>query len=262
MNKFLAFFLLTSILFFGCPSGKELSTKSDVVNSAEDFEAVLSANAFQPEWFSGKAKADFVEKDNTQNFTAHFRMQKDSAIWLMLTGPLGIEGARVLFKPDSIHMLDKLNKKYIVQPYSFLDNFLPFSLGLKGVQQIILGSRLPFTAQEQTLTSDSTKIGLLERNQVLEIEHFVHPKNYAITRIRLKDRFQPLKANFTFDNYREVDGKSFAFDRRIKLIQEAEEMPEGPNILELVMQFSKVETEGPLKFPFTVSDKYERNKPK
>ena len=58
--------------------------------------------------FYGKAKADFSSERASGNVTVYIRMQKDSVIWISITGPLNIEGARVLITPDSVKIINKL----------------------------------------------------------------------------------------------------------------------------------------------------------
>ena len=43
---------------------------------------------------------------------AHFRMYKDSVIWISVTAIFGIEGLRAIITQDSVKILDKQNKCY------------------------------------------------------------------------------------------------------------------------------------------------------
>src|SRR5437762_7991355 len=52
--------------------------------------------------FSAKVKIDYEGKENSDQATAYIRIQKDSLIWISLTGALGIEGMRVLINQDSV----------------------------------------------------------------------------------------------------------------------------------------------------------------
>src|SRR6185369_15710464 len=58
--------------------------------------------------FYGKAKANYNSPQASGNATVYIKMRKDSVIWISVTGPLNIEGARVLVTPDSIKIINKL----------------------------------------------------------------------------------------------------------------------------------------------------------
>jgi len=61
--------------------------------------------------FSGKIDLDYEDGDgNDHNANAHLRMYKDSVIWVLLTGPLGIEGVRAYITKDSVKLLFKQDK--------------------------------------------------------------------------------------------------------------------------------------------------------
>ena len=52
-------------------------------------------------------------------------MRRDAVIQLSLT-KFGIEGARLVFTPDSITVLDRLNKRYLRTSYAELQQALQF----------------------------------------------------------------------------------------------------------------------------------------
>src|SRR5687768_4693811 len=140
MNRILFLFMVVICIFYSCHPSKKIQTvisRIDTVGVTETIpsdqakkDSVLFINnAYakirqnQVEFTTFNAKLDIDYEDNEgkkSDVNAHLRMYKDSLIWVSLTGPLGIEGLRVLIDRDSVRMLDKQNKIYTVRSIPFL----------------------------------------------------------------------------------------------------------------------------------------------
>lgn len=70
--------------------------------------------------FQAKVKVEYEGTNGGDQATANIRMQKDSVIWISLTGLLGIEGFRLLVNKDSVHLMNKLNKTVQHRSISYL----------------------------------------------------------------------------------------------------------------------------------------------
>ena len=58
------------------------------------------------------------------------------------TAVLGIEAARIYISRDSIKILDKLNKRYLTQSYSYFTRFSDVPLTLEVLQNLFVGNQI------------------------------------------------------------------------------------------------------------------------
>ena len=181
----------------------------------------------------------------------HLRMQQDSIVWAMFTGPLGIEGARLLANADTVQLLDKLNDQYIKKPFHYLGEILPIPVQLNQLVDMVMGNNFYLTSEETSFDIDSNSYYIEYKTPLLSIGYLISSNEYTITEMRLKDAFFQREAIFTFGDYKEVDGSMFAFHRDIQFI-------DGKNVINVTMDFNKVQVNEALTFPFKVSDKYEK----
>ena len=89
--------------------------------------------------FYGKAKANFNSPQASGNATVYIKMQKDSVIWISITGPLNIEGARILVTPDSVKIINKLEGSLQLSSIAHLQQITKLPLTFNDFQNIILG---------------------------------------------------------------------------------------------------------------------------
>jgi hypothetical protein len=93
--------------------------------------------------FSGKAKMHYEGNGNKNEFTANIRMKKDSVIWISITALGGIMPvARILLTPDSIRMINYLQKEATLMPMSDGVKLLPVPVDFSALQNMIIGNAL------------------------------------------------------------------------------------------------------------------------
>jgi Domain of unknown function (DUF4292) len=110
--------------------------------------ATIWLGMVQPIWknslvfntFGAKAKVHYESGDNSQDFTASFRVRKDSCIWVTITALGGmVQAARVLITPDSVFMINYLDKEISALPLSDVAKVLPVQVDFTSLQNLILG---------------------------------------------------------------------------------------------------------------------------
>ena len=67
------------------------------------------------------------------------KMKKDSVIWISITGPLNIEGARILVTPDSVKIINKLEGTLQLSSIAHLQQITKLPLTFNDFQSILLG---------------------------------------------------------------------------------------------------------------------------
>lgn len=91
---------------------------------------------------SGKAQLN-IESMNLNNMGVSYRVsiEKDKRIWIRVSKI--IEAARILATPDSLYVLDKINRRYIACDYSLAEEMTGLKMDFGVMQDLILGNFNP-----------------------------------------------------------------------------------------------------------------------
>jgi len=94
------------------------------------------------QYLSGKGKVHFTRGSVDQSANFNLRVRRDSAIWLS-GSLLGIEGVRALLTPDSVRVVNRLEKSYFAGDYAYLSQLLGVPVSYAQMQAILLGDYQP-----------------------------------------------------------------------------------------------------------------------
>ena len=216
------------------------------------FEPLLD-RSLQFSSFSGKAKMRYEGKAEKHEFTSHFRLVKDNAIWVSVTAMGGIvQVARVLITPDTFRMINYLEKEVTIMPLADAGKVLPAPVDFQILQNLIIGDVL---RQAGRLT-DATDLGSLISLQVEEdnvVQQITYNKaDTTIKSLQLRSISGPLMTGLIqFGNYGSFDGRKFSMDRSVNVIN-------GGDQYNLEMNFNNPTFDQPLELPFTIPKNYKR----
>jgi hypothetical protein len=269
-KKHFFFFLLALIFAGSCRTTKKVTEAPLPVKLKGDSVIVvfdsLMKHQFDFNWVTAKAEVEYADKNNEiTSFDVNLRMRKDSAIWISITPLLGIEVARVLVTPDSIRILDRLRKTYMLRDFSFLEDMLKTKINFDIMQAVIVGNYFPYLKNEKlkSVYEDSTFLILstLSKHKVRRImedkdpntpivQDFWIDSNYKINRSKITDDKlnRTLEANYS--HYFELNGKLFPHNILVSVA--------AATTLKIKIDFSKITTEEVSAMPFSVPEKYEK----
>lgn len=201
--------------------------------------------------FYGKAKADFNSDKGSGNVTLYFRIQKDSAIWISLTGPLNIELARMLITTDSVQVIDKLHGEAHLSSIQHLQQLTKLPFNYSDFQNLILGKpsinnnnvafNFVFNQDSINVSAQQSFINYLfsfSKNNLL-----LGQTNYAA-----KNNTDSINANVFYNNYQTTNGINFSTSRNISVT--------GTSPMKLQLDFKDFNFNQPQTFPFTISKNY------
>ena len=192
------FCILALLLTTGCAK-KVVNNGNDasktVINVVNDINGNLDGSAnlsryHQADWTSFKSGGSAEVKMGGKSLSSsmHMRMKRGKAIYVSLRPYIGIEVAKMVITGDTILLVDKLHKRYIVEKASLLTNGIPVTVD--NLQDIFLGRAFElgrgsfthsldddFTVEE----SSDGKIILKPRNQYNGFEYnFIYDKQSNI----------------------------------------------------------------------------------
>ncbi|WP_316746857.1 DUF4292 domain-containing protein [Pedobacter gandavensis] len=196
----------------------------------------------------GKARMDINGAVN--NVSMNIRIRKDEGIWMSIGGPMGIELGRVLITPDSIKVLNKWQNVYLGKPFSYVHRFTNPQVNYKLLQAILSGNTIPEFM--------NTEADILIKNGVWEISGEQENLAYLalfntlfkVSEYQLNDLKSAKALKVVYGDYQNMNGTLFPTTIQINSMA-------GTQKIALNIDFSKVESNLPVDFPFNVPGKYE-----
>ena len=246
-------FIFLIALFFSCKTVHKTKTRVEGVRtSRSELLEKLKQPDFNFKWFSAKAKIEFDDLKNNQTATANIRMKKDSAIWISITGLLGIEGTRILITPDSIKLLDKLNSRYYKKDISYLKQITNMTnLTFDNLQKIILGIDFNFDKSNSTVEKIDTTYKIETSEKQLQSIIWLNAMNLTMSKKELKDKVINQTYEMNYADYRLLADRLFSYRRKVKIVGQQDKT------YSIDIDYKKVTLDEPQKMPFTVPKSYE-----
>ena len=267
--RWLCFNLFAIVLFAACRPARKVQgighviTKKDTALKAVTQPAAIdSATIIQNivnrlekqrihfKTFSAKVKMDYDGSEGSGNATVYLRMQKDSLIWLSLTGALGIEGFRVMITPDSVKIMNKLQKIIQYRPINYLQELTEVPVDFANLQDILIGNPVYLDSNIVSYTETGDNLLILMAGKVFKNLLTLDKSNLRLLHSKLDD-VNPLKnrtADITFDDYDKIDDFYFSTSRKISVAERAK--------LDVNLQFKQYDFDKPLTFPFNIPKNY------
>lgn len=197
-----------------------------------------------------KAKAVLDINGNSNNVTMNIRMTKGEKIWVSITAIAGIEVARALITPDSIKVKNTFQSVYLKKPFSYVHTFTNKQVSFALLQSIFSGNTVGSFMVEQS--------DLEQRNGVWEISGEQGELAYLVLfntllktgETNLNDVKSGKEMKVVYGNYQKVEEVLVPSNIRIS-------SRSGNQKIGLTLDYSRIERNVPLDFPFNVPVKYE-----
>jgi hypothetical protein len=224
--------ILVVAFFFSCTSSKKLKTGASKITSDSTMVKVDTMlerakllvnkeNEIPFETFSAKAKLEYEDVYGKQPETnVYVRMEKDKFIWVSITATfLNIEAARVMVLPDSVIIVNKLDKTIETYPISFIREKIALPLAFEDIQKLIAGDII--------LTGDSVT-SVLSSQSFLQITSelggvgnnifFTLPAMYLARQIiDVRNSLENYSADIQYEDYVKSDNHLFSTTREISI---------------------------------------------
>lgn len=248
------FILFTFFALFACKSKKPLTDNNSSTTNLPKTEnkiglVTLAAKQLDFTTFTTKATTQLDFKDKNYEVTLNIRIKKSEMIWLSITAIAGVEVARVLITPDSIHVMDRINDEYLKKPFQFIQSFSNKQVDYLTLEALLVGNCIPFT--------------LTDKSEILKTDGVVSLIG-VIERLSYKLQFnEQFKANQTFLEDKEagqmlsVNTQSFETinEKLVPLKVLIDSKTQGKNI-KVDMEYSKTLLNIVLEFPFNVPKRF------
>ena len=202
--------------------------------------------------FNAKVKMDYDGSEGNGQATVYLRMQKDSIIWLSLTGALGIEGFRVIITKDSVKLMNKLDKVVQFRSIQYLNELTHVPVNFYDMQNILIGNPLYLDSNIVSYKYSDDNLSILMAGSVFKNLLTLDKNTLRMLHSKLDD-IDPNKnrtADITYSNYDKVNSFYFSTARRISVAEKAK--------LDLNLEFKQYNFDQPQTFPFNIPKNYKR----
>ena len=262
------------IFFYSCRSTKKIQTaitpkdttvaavvSLPVINPGEDSVKFIrdnlsriNSNRISFTTFSAKIDVDYEDASGKRyNVNAHVRMYKDSVIWVVITGALGIEGLRAYITADSVKLLDKQNKSYIARSVSYLQDVTELPLELGSLQDLLLGNPVFLDSNIVSYSRSANTISMLSNGQFFKNLFTIGETDKLVMSSKLDDldELKNRTCYLTYNDYENRQGVNFSTQRDISVAEKKK--------LDIKLGFKQYAFNETLTFPFSVPKNYKRN---
>lgn len=220
-----------------------------------------SANFTQ---LSFNANILYLSDGNEVSLSAHFRIRKDSLIWVSLR-KLGFEGARMMLSKDSVWFMDRINNRYFAGTYLFFSRQFRLDADYNMVEAFLLGNplnnwsdepkeidcslpvfcRITFPERYRISPSEMSGEGSTVTTQVMEVSK----QNGRLLFHSVAIPHEGRKISATYDQYKKTEG--------ILLPQKSQltvEFDGKSDVVIIVAESFKVND--PVTYPFKIPSQY------
>ena len=214
--------------------------------------AVLSKlNRISYSTFSAKAEVDFTDgAGKKNNFDVKVNMFRDSLIWMSLTGPLSIEGARAIITRDSVKIINKLNREYLPRSIAYLQEKSGLPLDLATLQDLLIGNPIFIDKENSSYTKEGNAILISSQTRIFKNLLTALLPDYLPSQINLEDvdASRNRSAALQYGEYKFNDNIYFSTLRNIHVNYKT--------TLEVQLNYKSYSFNGAISTPFSVPKGY------
>jgi hypothetical protein len=247
--------LLLSILFVisGCKP-KEVTSGGSKEKTEKLVLKKMLENDFDFNWFSAKIKANYQGVSESMTVTLQVKIEKDKAIWVS-GQKFGLEGVRLLIEQDSIRVLNRLERTYMVTDFSYIADKFNLPANFQAVQDFLVGNALKMGKNAvYNLKEDDIQTVLIGVENNLRATYALNQLNYNLESLFLEDPEANRQMTAKQLGYETIEGKGdFSYLREIELKDEKGE------IVTVQMVYSRVDFDLSQTMSFDVPSSYRRN---
>ncbi len=202
-----------------------------------------------------RIKMSYTDQKQAADLNAHVVIIQDSLTWMNVTGPFNFEVMRLLIVNDTVQIIDRLHKTYLIKPINYLTKISGIPFTHHSFQSVLLGK--PFIIdsiinQVKYFENDISTYLLkgIGHSSVLYFKaNAKQPEKSVFT-----DSIGKKTINFQFENYTSTGGGILPFDCTINLITDEKNPPEL--MMELFWTVKELIWDMPVEYLFVIPENY------
>ena len=257
--------ILCGILFVsmlaGCKSPAGTTTTSaGIMKTEEAFFTSVVEHKFRFNTLSSRMKLEFSGRQQEFSSRVNLKMIYNDRIQLSIQPLLGIEVFRIEVTTDSVKILDRMNKRYMVDSYDNLKGETEIDFNFQNLQALFTNqvfvpgeseiSSKHFRRFRMTKDDNSAELKLKDRNGIFYTFTAGADEKLLSTNIEDPSNKQIITWNYT--DFQTINKQQFPFKMTARLLEG--DISQGTATL----TFSSPEINSPLTTDFKIPSGYER----
>jgi hypothetical protein len=203
--------------------------------------------------FSCKVKVDFEGSDGKKtDFNVFIRLKKDSVMWISIIAVLGIEGFKILITPDSVKVIDKLQKVVQLRSVEYLREVSRIPMSFTELQDLLIGNPIYLDSNIVSYKKEEKTVSLISVGELFKHLVTVDNGDYSLQHSKLDDvdAIRARTADITYGGFENKQGVRFSTVRRITVSEKTK--------IEIKLEFKQWEFNEDLNFPFNIPRNYKQ----
>jgi hypothetical protein len=258
-------FLLGSLCLLlvgaGCKSTRRLTdARGAGVKEAETFFLSVQKQAFQYRTLTARTRMELNFPTREFSSRVDMKMIKDSAFQLSVLPLLGMEAFRIEFSVDSVKVIDRLNRRYLMESYAGLKGRTPVDFNFYNLQALftnrifVPGERNIHARQYNRFTlkqeGAATEAQIKDAMKLLYAFKADGEEKLLSTSVATPSKRYTLQ--WSYADFRQTEEQLFP------MLMEAQALDRGVRAGEIKIHFSRIRRDIPVTLDFTVPEKYKR----
>lgn len=209
-----------------------------------------------------------IDKESN-SFSFNMRIKKDTLIWASISPAFGIEALRVLITPDSIWVMNRINKEYFKTTYEYVNQIMSSTFDFDMLQAFLVGNDFEYydnTAFKASLDFSNYELSTIGRRKLrryiettnnlklLKQKITLSPDNFKILKQTLEEKDTDRKLEVKYSDFESYNNQFYAKTLKCEVNSNKK--------MNLDISYEKIEVVDTLEFPFTIPSKYTKVKEK
>lgn len=248
MNRFFLMFLLPVVMLATSCSKKIANLdKYDRGKKVEVREIDFN-------YFESKTKVRYQEGEQKLNGNATIRIKKDSLIWFSVSPSVGIEITRAVITPDTIIVMNRLEKEFYTFNFKTLSDYFNFKIDYNLVQSVLLGNLPVEFENDDEIEKSGDYYKISRKKGFLSIDSYVQNQTKKLETVIMKEVFGKNQLSLKYGDFGELNEYLFPNSCQVNLTYDT---PKGPVVTSVDIEHSKAEiSDKALRFPFNIPSRY------
>jgi Domain of unknown function (DUF4292) len=231
----------------------EADLKADSIRFIADMLHRINSKHINFKTFSAKVKVNFEGFDGKNyDFNAFIRIQKDHVIWVLINAVLGIEAFRIMITPDSVKVLNRLDKVVQLRSVNYLKEVAHLPVDFQTLQDLLVGNPIFLDSSILFYRKDEKGISLMSMGDLFRNYITLNPADFTVIHSKLDDVdvMRSRTCDITFGDFEWKDSVRFSTYRKISVAEKTK--------LDVQLGFKQFNFNDNLSFPFSIPKNYKR----
>ncbi len=274
-------FIFVVVIFFACSATKELKVKKKVrlISDSKLYNNIIDSSLNYSAIYFKKFSVSVDNNGKKNSYKGVMKIQRDSAIWISMTAPLGIEVARILITQDSVKFIDRYHKEYFKGDFDLIAAKFNNEFDFFTIQSILTNSLFEFpkfddkpfirnfkgkvkndmyvfyTFNERRLESKYKRVERqLKRNKESSVVYqcnYIDPESFRITEVLIDELFKDWRFNIKYSKFQRISG--YLFPKNINFWVESSDKRFSCDVV-----FGKLDFLDSVRLSFKIPDNYKK----